>query len=113
MKNIIFQNILILSILFFSGCYYERKTRCLKMPQSVHCFREKISDVDRCKKEGISDNEKMIDIHACNVTPDEDGNIFQPIREAYPIKAFGNKGHLIIKAFGECMKSKGYKFNDN
>ena len=94
-------------ITLLSGCYY--KNNCIFSPQSVYCMEKKVSDFDRYSKINISLKQKQDDIKQCGGSPDKYGNIFESLRKANP---GGNGEWLAVRAFDNCMKSKGYRFTE-
>ncbi|MDF7676798.1 hypothetical protein PT286_08640 [Neisseriaceae bacterium ESL0693] len=103
--------------LSLSGCYYNSKSGCLHLPQSVHCpMKNYKSDVQRYYKidgQPVSEEQKINDIKACGAVPDKDGNFLRAIRKAYPADGKSlDRGAVITRKIYFCMKEKGYDYDN-
>ena len=67
------------------------------------------SNFDSYEKIGINQVQKIQDISDCGAIPDKYGNIFTPLRQA---NSGEQQGWAAIKKFDNCMKTKGYKYNE-
>ena len=95
--------LIMLLFIFFSGC-----SACWSPMPVVSCgYRQ--PDIERYSKINTSLKQKQDDIKQCGGSPDKYGNIFEPLRKANP---GGNNEWLAVRAFDNCMGSKGYRFTE-